>query len=323
MAVRIWVRLAFAAAASVILVASSAGQTDSGTANGSVTDVAYTAPPPPPNGAERMRLRDGIAASRGGDWISLMQFRDSASDPLVRRMLQWRLAASTEAPLYFSDIAQALTELQGWPGRTTMRTRAEQAIFDSTLNASERVAFLRQENGPTTGDGRIALALALRDLGQRSEAETIARAAWREDSLSANAEAAALATFNGVFSSEDHAARVDALLWRGQRSAAQQLMGRIASADRLVASARIALQTRARRGLQAAVDAVPATRQDDPGFMYDRAVYRRRTGSPETALPVMAEIDARQAPLMARDDIFRERRLYLPRALRAGKYRQA
>jgi soluble lytic murein transglycosylase len=36
-----------------------------------------------------------------------------------------------------------------------------------------------------------------------------------------------------------------------------------------------------------------------------------------------ARIDARQAPLAARSDIFQERRLYVPRALRAGNYRLA
>jgi soluble lytic murein transglycosylase len=311
-----------AALATVLLAASSAGQPDPSPSGGSVDAVAFVPPPPLTNGAERMRLRDGLAAAEAGDWTGLEQLRDSATDPLVRRMLQWRWASANEAPLYFDDISQALSELQNWPGRVTMRTRAEQAIFDSSLTASERVAFLRQDGGPVTGDGRIALAIALRELGQRSEANEIARAAWREDALADTAEARALAEFSGAFSAEDHAARVDALLWRGRRSDAQRLLPRVSTADRLVANARIGLQTRARRGLQAAVDAVPASRADHPGFLYDRAQYRRRTGQPEEALPVAAEIDARLAPAFARDDISRERRLYVPRALRNGNYRQ-
>jgi soluble lytic murein transglycosylase len=88
-------------------------------------------------------------------------------------------------------------------------------------------------------------------------------------------------------------------------------------------NARIAMQTRQRRGLQAAVDAVPASRADDPGFVYDRVQYRRRTGNPEDAMPLASRIDAREAPLVARDDIFRERRLYVSRALRGGNPRLA
>jgi soluble lytic murein transglycosylase len=316
------IRIAFlAVASSLVLAASSSGQQEAPPQPAAAEPTVYQPPPALPSAAERMRLRDGVAAAESGDWTGLAALRDNATDPLVRRMLQWRWAASTQAPLYFSDIAQALNELQGWPGRTTMRTRAEQAIFDSRLPASERIAFLRQDGGPITGDGRIALAIALKSAGQRSEANEMARAAWREDALTPTAEQRALDEFS--FATEDHAARVDMLLWRGQRTAAQRLFPRISPADRVLGQARIALQTRQRRGLQAAVDAVPSSRQDNPGFLYDRAQYRRRTGRPEEALPIAAQIDAREAPAVARDDIFRERRLYVPRALRSGSYRQA
>src|SRR5690242_20112281 len=155
-----------AMASSLLLVGSSAGQQEATTVAASVSGP--TTPPPRPSEAEVMRLRDGLAAAEANDWGGLAALRDASTDPLVRRMLQWRWAYSTQAPLYFDDIRQALNELQGWPGRATMRQRAEQAIFDSRLSAQERVDFLRQDGGPTTGDGRIALALALKDLGQRA-----------------------------------------------------------------------------------------------------------------------------------------------------------
>lgn len=312
---------AFAAAASAVLVASSAvGQQETapGPANAQATTYAPAAPMP--SGAERMRLRDGLAAAESGDWGGLASLRDSSTDPLVRRMLQWRWASSNEAPLYFADIKQALDELQRWPGRNIMRTRAEQAIFDSRLSPAERIAFLRQDGGPATGDGRIALAMALRDSGQRSEANEIARAAWREDALTTATEDRALQEFSSAFTQEDHAARVSGLLWRDQRTAAQRLFSRLSPADRALAQARIAVQTRQRRGLQAAIDAVPASRQDDPGLLYDRARYRRRTDQPIDAMQMAARINAREAPLAARSDIFRERRIYIPRAMRAGNY---
>ncbi|MEZ6021971.1 MAG: hypothetical protein R3C16_00780 [Hyphomonadaceae bacterium] len=278
-----------AAVSSGLLVASSAGQQEpAGPATAMA--VVYTAPPSV-SAAERMRLRDGLAAAESNDWGGLSRLRDTASDPLVRRMLQWRLAIDSDAPLYFNDLREALNDLQDWPGRAGMRARAEQAIFDTRLSPSERVGFLRQEGGPMTGDGRIALALALNEMGQRSEANAIARAAWREDSLSSNAESRALDTFSSALSAEDHAARVDILLWRGQRNAAQRLLSRVSTADRLVANARIAMQSRARRGLQAAVDAVPSSRQDDPGFVYDRMQYRRRAGNPEDAVSLAVNLD--------------------------------
>lgn len=300
-------------ASTMLLVASSAGQQEAGPAAAAAQTM-----PASVTESERLRLRDGLVAAENHDWGGLAQLRDNATSPLVRRMLEWRWATSTDAPLYFDDIRQALNDLQGWPGRTTMRTRAEQAIFDSRLSADERATFLRQENGPITGDGRIALASALRESGQASAATDMARAAWREDTLTSTAEDRALATFGESFTQEDYADRVAMLLWRGQRSAAQRLFSHISAADRAVGQARIALQTRQRRHLQAVVDAVPGSRRDDPGFLFDRAQYRRRTDQPVDAMTLISQIDPREAPAAARSDIFKERRLYVPRALRSG-----
>jgi soluble lytic murein transglycosylase len=311
-----------AAAMSCLLVASSVGQDAAAPAQASAEAAAYT-PPSRVSETERMRLRDGLVAAENSDWTGLMRLRDGASDPLVRRMLQWRLATSAEAPLYFSDLRNALNDLQGWPGRTNMRARAEQAILDTRLSADERIGFLRQEGGPVSGDGRIALAIALKDSGQRSEAIEMARAAWREDTLTSNAAARGRAEFGSSFTSDDYADRVDILLWRDQRSDARDLLSHVSAADRAVANARIAMQSRQRRGLQAAVEAVPGSREDDPGFQYDRVQYRRHTDQPVEAMQLAAQIDAREAPLAARDDIFTERRLYVPRALRAGNHRLA
>jgi len=309
---------AVVAAVGVIAVAGVMGPRVVAPAPASAQEIA-----PMPSAAERMRLRDGMAAAENRDWGTVASLRDSATDPLIRHMLQWRWAAAPEAPLYFNDIKQALDELQGWPGRTSMRQRAEQAIFESTLSPADRIAFLRQDNGPITGDGRIALAIALRDAGQRSEANEMARAAWRDDALTTATEDRALQEFSSALTQDDHAARVAGLLWRDQRTAAQRLYSRISPADRALAQARIAVQTRQRRGLQAAIDAVPASRQDDPGLLFDRAQYRRRTDQPVDAMQMAARIDPRAAPLAARADIFKERRLYVPRAMRAGNYQLA
>jgi soluble lytic murein transglycosylase len=290
-----------AAATSTLLAASGAGQQGTAPQSPDGLTAALTLPNPPRvSDVELSRLRDGLAAADNEDWGGLAQLRDGASDPLVKKLLEWRWASAQHAPLYFDDLRTALNDLQGWPGRAIMRQRAEQAIFDSRLSASERVAFLQQENGPITGDGRIALGIAERDMGQ-------------------SAQGLATDAFGSSFSGSDYADRVSMLLWRGERSAAQGLLSHLGAADRELANARIALQVRQRRHLQQAIDAVPASRADDPGLLYDRTQYRRRTGSPEDAMALAARINANAAPLFARDEIYRERRLYVPRALRSGQ----
>jgi len=309
-----------AVSSSAFLVASSAGQQTLAPAPAAAASVSDTSASQlqfsPPSDAERQRLRDGLAAADSGDWASLASLRDGASDPIVHKVLEWKWATASDAPLAFDDLRAALNDLTGWPGRSAMRARAEQAIFESRLSASEREAFLRQDNGPLSGDGKIALALAMREDGQTQQANDLARQAWRQSLLSDEAEAQARANFS--FSGQDYADRADMLLWRGERSAAQQLGPHLAGADRALMNARIALETRVRRHLDRIINAVPSSRRDDPGFVFDRAQYRRRAGAPDEAMALVAELSPMDAPLYARDAIYRERRLYVARALRNG-----
>lgn len=317
-----WMRVgSLAAVLALLLAASTAGLTQRGAQaqEAQATSLAPAPPLPAPGSPEYNRLSIGLSAADSGDWTGLAIQRDGAIDPLVRRILQWRYATATDAPLVFSDVAQALRELQDWPGRAGMKARAEQAIFSSRLTPAERVAFFEEMGGPSTGDGKIALAQALVATGKRSEGAALARAAWRDDALTDTAEAEALASFGGNFSQDDHATRADLELWRGRRTSAQRLGARLSAADRALIEARIALQTSPRRGLQAAVDAVPASRTDNPGLLYDRARYVRRAGRPEDAMVIAARIVPGAAPLATRDEIAEERRLYVPRALRGGQ----
>jgi soluble lytic murein transglycosylase len=316
-----WMRIgSLAAVLGLLLLASSAGLTQRG-AQAQEASAASVAPPPipAPGSPEYMRLSMGLSSADAGDWTAVAIQRDGATDPLVRRILQWRYASATEAPLAFDDIAQALRELQDWPQRGAIKTRAEQAIFTSRLSPRERVAFFDEVGAPATGDGKIALAQALSATGKRSEGVELARAAWRDDTLTDTGKAEALSSFSGAFEQSDYAARANLALWRGHRTEAQQLASRLSPADRLLVEARIALQTSRRRGLQAAVDAVPSSREDDPGLLYDRTRYVRRSGRPEDAMVIAARISPMSSPLATRDEIAEERRLYVPRALRAGQ----
>jgi soluble lytic murein transglycosylase len=270
--------------------------------------------------ADQSRLREGLAAAQSGDWAGLRTARALAADPLVKNILTWRLAAVQNSDAVFDEIDAALKQLKDWPGRETMRRRGEQMIFDSSYGPADRVAWLTQEGGPLTGDGEIALAQAYARLSRYSEAQAIASEAWRERNLTARAETVALSEFGSRFVEQDHADRVDRLLWRDQASEAQRLLPRLNASDRAVANARIAMQRRVRhKTLTRALNAVPASRRDDAGYLYDRARYLRRTDNPVDAMNTIARIVPASTPASVREALFEERRLYIPRALRMGE----
>ncbi|MBU6406252.1 MAG: lytic transglycosylase domain-containing protein [Alphaproteobacteria bacterium] len=268
-------------------------------------------------------LQNGVAAADAGRWTEVAALSQAANDPLVRRFLQWRLAVDENAPQSFSAAYDAWRELTDWPGRATMRERLERNALNAGLSAEALAQLLEEGGGPSTGDGKIALAQAYLTLGRADQAAALARDAWRHDRLSPQAQAVARGGFGSLLGQEDHKARVDSLLWREAYGEARALLPEIGYHDRLVAQARIALQTRPRRGLQAAVDAVPASHQDDPGLLYDRADYIIDQGRWEDAAPYTARIDSLAAPLAARDEIFRQKRAFVTRHLRAGQAERA
>lgn len=292
----------------------AAAQTPFDTASASAARAAAPLP-----AWEMERLRSALAAARTGSWDEVRGHRAAAVDPLARRILLWRIASDRDAPATFMEIDQALKELSGWPGRDTMRRRGEQAILDSGLSASERIQWLTAESGPLSGDGQAALASAYAALGRRAEAIELARATWRERTLTPRAETLLLTDFSGVLTSDDHADRAEGLLWRDDRGAAQRMLSRLRPADRAVAEARIALQSRRSKGLSKVLAAVPASRRDDAGLIYDRVRFIRRDGRPEDAVGLVLQLRAADAPAFARDAIVQEQRLFIPRLLRSGQ----
>ncbi|MFZ4601103.1 MAG: transglycosylase SLT domain-containing protein [Caulobacterales bacterium] len=308
-----WIISAFVGAAAAALTATpSAAQGPGG------SPTASQSPAPLP-AWEMERIRDALAAAREGRWEEVRGHRAAAVDPLARRILLWRLTADREAPATFMDIDQALKELANWPGRDVMRRRGEQAIVDAGLSASDRVQWLTSDGGPLSGDGQAALAIAYSDLGRRADALALARSTWRERTLTARSEALLFANFSEAFTADDHADRVAGLLWRDDRGGAQRILNRLKPADRAVADARIALQSRRSKGLSKILARVPAARRDDPGLIYDRVRYIRRAGRPEDAVGLAMQLRAADAPVFAREAIVQEQRLFVPRLMRTGQ----
>lgn len=298
-----------------------------------IASAAYAASPaetalvtsPPlamPNPSNMQRLREGIAAASSNQWTQIRVARDNADDPLIQRILTWRLLSDRDSPSSFAELDRGLTELQGWPGRETMRRKAEQAIIDSSLSPQQRAEWLQREGGPISGDGRVYLAQALWQAGDRAQATELIRDAWRNSTLTARAEGVARAAFADVLTSADHATRLDRALWmedRAQgRAIANRVMPLVSPDQRKLAQARIALQTPPRRGLQRLVEQVPQSLADHPGLIADRIRYIRRDGRPNDAIPLSNRLAGMDLPPYARERAFELQRTFVPAALRAG-----
>ena len=255
---------------------------------------------------EARLLREAINAAEAGYWSKVRQLESEARDETVRKLILW-YRGQGDIQMSFDELSHLLRTQGDWPGMRSIQARAEEAVSLSALSYEKRIAWFEEIGGPFTGDGRYALAEAYRRTGQEGEALRVIRNAWHGNTLDSSMTRDILARYGSELTREDHEARADFLLWTAQHSAAASLKRYLGADWQRLIEARSALQLR-RPGVDAAVNAVPASLQDHPGLLYDRAKWRRRAGQQESAyIPLLARIDGSDVPPAGRDNLWGER----------------
>jgi soluble lytic murein transglycosylase len=206
------------------------------------------------------------------------------------------------------------------PQTAKMRQRAEEIIELSALDARARIAWL-EKSGPTTGPGKVALANALRDIGERTRSDSVIKDAWRNHTLDAGLQGVVLARYGQTFTQDDHRARVDFLLWTGQTSDADRLKPQLTADYRKLADARLALARRAKT-VDGLIEAVPAHLQDNPGLLYERARWRRQK-KVDGVSDLLRKIDGKEVPAAGRSRLWDERAIAVREELKLRNYRTA
>ncbi len=266
-------------------------------------------------------LHKALDAAGRYDWKEVARLQGQATDPTVRDLILWKRASEGVPGMGFDEVNDALTRLNDWPKTASMRARAEEIIELSSLSATQRIDWLKA-SGPRTGEGKVALANALREVGKTDEAMEVVRDAWHNNSMDRALERQVLARFGGKLTQDDHRARVEFLLWTNQRTAASNLKQLLTPDYRKLVDARIALAARG-RNVDALVQAVPANLQDNPGLLYDRARWRRTHGNEEGAIPLLTGIDGKDIPEAGRTKLWKERAIAMRDDLKDGNWSRA
>ena len=139
------------------------------------------------------------------------------TDPVGRKLVEWAILRGDDTDLDFPRYAAFISTNPSWPGITSLRRRAEAALWQKESDSRAVIEFFRSEP-PRTAKGRFVLARALLVQGDRAGAQAALREAWRKDSFSADTEAQA----REVVWRPDHAGRRQgahgcALRCRGRR----------------------------------------------------------------------------------------------------------
>ena len=198
------------------------------------------------------------------------------TDPVGRKLVEWAILRGDDTDLDFPRYAAFISTNPSWPGITSLLRRAEAALWQKESDSRAVIEFFRSEP-PRTAKGRFVLARALLVQGDRAGAQAALREAWRkEGSFSADTEAQAREVFGDLITPADDKARMDARFDVEDDDAGLRAARRVGSVEAAIAKARAAVINKSSKA-KALLDKVPAEGRQDPGYIFSRIQWLRRS----------------------------------------------
>ena len=243
------------------------------------------------------------------------------TDPVGRKLVEWAILRGDDTDLDFPRYAAFISTNPSWPGITSLLRRAEAALWQKESDSRAVIEFFRSEP-PRTAKGRFGLARALLVQGDRAGAQAALREAWRKDSFSADTEAQAREVFGDLITPADDKARMDARFDVEDDDAGLRAARRLGSVEAAIAKARAAVINKSSKA-KALLDEVPAEGRQDPGYIFSRIQWLRRSDKIAEAAHWMLAAPHDPDRLGDLDQWWVERRLIARKLLDLGDLKSA
>lgn len=266
-------------------------------------------------------LSTALTVARAGDGARARLSMDAIQDPVAKKIALWALADGAPDSLSFFEADSVRRDLNGWPRGAKRQATAEKLIETSGLSPERIIAWFGGAE-PTTVQGAMALAGALRASGRTDEARALIRHWWRDMTFDLAPQTAMRARFGAYLTAEDHLRRADVLLYGQQGPAARDMVASLPEDYRPIADARIALRSNSATGNDLIANMTPAQRQD-PGLIYEQAAYFQRRGQTGMALQLARGLKPAASPEGAARAWTTDRRKMVVAALAIADYQGA
>jgi soluble lytic murein transglycosylase len=257
--------------------------------------------------AARLSAGDGIA--RG------------LSDPAARALAEWIAIRTAPRQVGHSRIMRFLAKYPNWPSAPLLKRLAEEALYYDAADAGTVRAYF-SETKPVTDEGKVALAAALLQGGDKKGAAALIRDAYRNDDLPSELEARILKTYGSLLTRADLKYRADRLTYDQKYAEALKAAKRAGEDVVALVKARMAVEKKAKNA-GSLLAAVPKSLHGDPAYLIARIGHLRKTDKPQEAAALMLKAPRDPASLIRPDEWWTERRLVAREMLDAGDFRTA
>jgi soluble lytic murein transglycosylase len=291
--------------------------------------VRLSAPPLSPSGmagyemageGDGQALAMALTAAKAGDGAQVRTALSGINDPLARKIAVWALADGAPGAMSFFEADSARRDLSGWPRAEGRQAAAERLLETSNLTAAKVVDWFGGAE-PTTAEGAMALAAALKATGREADAKALIQRWWRTKLFELEPQAAMRSRFGGYIGLDDNRARADLLMWGPQGPAAQELILTLTGPDKALAEARMALRS-GTSDAGAKVALLTDEQRRHPGVVWEQALYFYKRGMASQAWALSAGITAPPSEDAAAR-AWPDKRRMIVTAMQGGQYRAA
>ncbi|WP_455482375.1 lytic transglycosylase domain-containing protein [Bartonella sp. B35(2025)] len=251
------------------------------------------------------QLKSGLDALSNNNIAKTIAIRDSMEkNSLDRHILTWAISISNHINVPSSEIFNAINELKGWPGITTMQRNAERA-FINEVNSAHLIIKKFTHHSPLTAQGMAAFAKALIATGQTTRAQHIIAPWWHKVKLDTEEEELILKNASTILKPIDHLKRMQFMLYTNRIYSAERV-AKLAHAQSLF-DAFVSVEKNDPRAAQK-LQAVERSWQKDPLLQFAQIRYLRRTGQYDAAAALMMKTPRDESSLINSNAWWIERR---------------
>lgn len=247
--------------------------------------AAPAAPPRPLSQGDQKTFAFAVKEVAAGNYSKATNLARTIDSETASTAIEWYVLRSAGQSAGANRLLAFLNANPDWPGRTRLRRALEEAFFENGSNARTIVAYFAA-NAPETDKGRIAHVKALFDAGKRSEGRTAVRTLWQTESLPSNLEQIILRNYARHLRREDHKIRMDRMFYRDRSASALRAAQYLSGGQKALAKARTAVVKREGNAGRL-LDAVPRAEKNDPGYLFARVQWLRRTDRVQEAAQLL------------------------------------
>ena len=267
----------------------------------------------PEVGKLAVQAADAAFSGRYGEASDLAQ---RSGEPAAVKLVELIYLRDSWKAAGFRRIMAFLNAAPGWPFAETLLKRAERSLYIDPLPPETALAQFAARP-PVSPEGKLALARADLQTGNKEAARQLVREVWIGETLDQTFEVKIKAEFGSLLTSEDHRLRMWRLIYKQETNAAVRASKSLSSDYQSAAEAAQAL-IRTVPGAEKKYNALPSSLRQVLPVKYALVRYYRRLERDSSARSILATIPGDPAAMGDPEAWWVERRIIARRSLGTG-----